>query len=335
MKILYVYRSLSAGPSIRRVFEPIECIVSKTENSHNVVLPYNRMVDCWKNMRYIVPMLKSDTYDIIHITGDVYFMMIPLFLFRKKGKYKTVVTVHDLGHYTQQKHTVMHFFYYWLWIRPIKLADFVTFISKKSRDEFNRLIKINEDKQAVVYNPYKEDYVYTPSCVNRKYRILHIGTGANKNLENVAKALNGIPCHLRIIKKLSSKQVQLLRENNMDFSNAYDRSDEQMLEEYKQCDIVSFPSLYEGFGMPIIEGQAVGRVVVTSNREPMRTIAGDGAILVNPESVDDIKRGFQIAMNTPKQYIEKGLDNCKRFSSFTIANQYLEIYKTLFQKCNL
>lgn len=327
MKILYIYRS--TGPSIRRVFEPIENELFDLANIDHINLPYNRMIDFWKNMRYIFRFLKATDYDIIHITGDVYYTLIPLFVLQKKKKFKTVVTVHDLGHYTQHKHTFMHFIYYWLWIKPIKLSNFVTFISEKSFEEGQSLLNIRGNRVSVILNSYKEEYMYSPPPHNEKPRILHVGTGPNKNLEKVVKALNGIPCHLRIIKKLNERQLELLKENCIDYSNVYNISDDQMLEEYKLCDVVSFPSLYEGFGMPIIEGQAVGRVVVTSDREPMKSIAGDGSVLVNPEDVIDIKNGFLTAINNSKCYVEKGLENCKRFSPKIIAKQYYEIYKNL------
>lgn len=329
VKILYIFRSPKAGPSIRRVFEPIGKQISIELEVQNVFLPFYKMIDFWKNIKYIRSIIKYTSYDIIHVTGDVYYLLMPLYFFKGRRKYKTVVTVHDLGHYTQHKHSFMHFVYYWLWIKPIKLADYITFISTKSLEEGNRLLKLDRNKVSVINNPYNEEYVYTPVAHNNPPIILHIGTGPNKNLENVIKALKGIPCHLRIIKRLCDSQIKLLDEYNIDYSNMYDLSDEQMLEEYRKCDIVSFPSLYEGFGMPIIEGQAVGRVVVTSNREPMKGIAGDGAILVDPENVDDIRNGFKTAMANPDKYIEKGLDNCKRFSATAIAKQYNEIYLKL------
>ena len=332
MKVLFFFRSTNAGPSIRRVFAPIERLVSERAETRSVSLPYYRMIDCWKNMRYVSSILKTGSFDIVHITGDVYFLLLPLSIYRKKKGYKTIVTVHDLGHYTQHKHTLMHFFYYWLWIRPIKLADHITFISKKSFEEGDKLLKLNAEKVSIVSNPVMDEFRYAPAPRNEKPRILHVGTGPNKNLENVIKALNGVPCHRRVISKLSDIQVELLKENGTDYSNVYNISDDQILEEYKQCDVVSFPSLYEGFGMPIIEGQAVGRVVVTSNREPMRTIAGNGAILVDPEDVRDIKRGFQIAISCPRQYVERGLENCKRFSPHVIANRYFDIYCGLLNK---
>lgn len=76
--------------------------------------------------------------------------------------------------------------------------------------------------------------------------MLHIGTRPNKNLERVIEALEGIKCHLRIIGKLTSEQEKLLSEKKIKYSNGINLTDEEILNEYILCDIVSFPSLYEG-----------------------------------------------------------------------------------------
>ena len=119
-------------------------------------------------------------------------------------------------------------------------------------------------------------------------------------------------------------------DNNIEYSTCYNISDEELLEEYRNCDIVNFPSLYEGFGMPIIEGQATGRVVVTSNLSPMKDVAGGASILVNPRDVLSIRKGYIEAINNGDKYVEKGLENVKRFSVSSITIQYFNLIKELF-----
>ena len=99
--------------------------------------------------------------------------------------------------------------------------------------------------------------------------------------------------------KINSSTLEIYRKDIEDMLRFYsiryvykcDLSNQEILDEYMNCDIVSFPSLYEGFGMPIIEGQAVGRVVFTSDLEPMKEIAGDAALLVDPYSIESIRNG--------------------------------------------
>jgi len=66
-------------------------------------------------------------------------------------------------------------------------------------------------------------------------------------------------------------------------------TDAELVEAYRRCDMVVFASLYEGFGLPILEAQAMGRPVITSNFGAMREAAGDGALLVDPYSVESIR----------------------------------------------
>ena len=99
--------------------------------------------------------------------------------------------------------------------------------------------------------------------------------------------------------------------------------------------MLSFVSTYEGFGLPIIEAQACGRVVLTSNIASMPEIAKDGALLVTPMDVNDIKNGFNQLINNSKlrdELISKGLENVKRFEPKKIANQYKNLYNSIINE---
>jgi glycosyltransferase involved in cell wall biosynthesis len=96
---------------------------------------------------------------------------------------------------------------------------------------------------------------------------------------------------------------------------------------YSGAKALVYPSLYEGFGLPILEAFACGCPVVTSNISSMAEVAGDAAALVDPDSVESIGEGIEKVLRGPKSYIEKGLKRVKDFSWEKTARMTLEVYK--------
>ena len=94
-----------------------------------------------------------------------------------------------------------------------------------------------------------------------------------------------------------------------------------------------FASTYEGFGMPLIEAQSVGTLVLTSNISSMPEVAGDNtAMLVNPFDVDSIRDGLQRILSDAafrESCIANGYENVKRFDPVVISNMYYELYKQI------
>lgn len=110
-------------------------------------------------------------------------------------------------------------------------------------------------------------------------------------------------------------------------------TDKEILNAYVSADIISFPSLYEGFGLPVIEAQAIGRPVLTSDLAPMNEIAGNAAYYVDPYNVESIRNGFKILLETPTlrhDLIKRGLENVKQFSVKKISFLYLDLYQKIF-----
>ena len=324
MKLLYIYRSEKMGYSIGKVFHPIEQEIKKYGEVDSIYLPCSNYspYSIIKNILFAKHYIKKKKYDIIHITGTEHYLLPFL------CSYNTIITVHDLGFYTKQKKSIKLFGKYLLWIKSLSYAKYVTFISDFSQQEALKLVRLH--RNSVVYNPISSDFQPSSKVFNAKCpQILHIGTKLNKNLFNTIEALKDFPCQLRIIGKLSEAEKEHLQKNHIDYSNAYDLSDQEIILEYQRCDIVNFPSLYEGFGMPILEGQSIGRVVITSDRSPMKDIAKDTAILVNPTDVNSIRNGYKKAIELHELYIERGYKNIKRFSVETIANEYKKIYELI------
>ncbi|MGY8914114.1 MAG: glycosyltransferase family 4 protein, partial [Flavobacteriales bacterium] len=269
---------------------------------------------------------KRDVQAIHHVTGHIHDVLLALI------GVKTVLTVHDLVFLDNVRNPIKRFYKWLFWLYlPIKIADKVVCISEQTKK--NILSKINTDKLIVINNAVDPIYKFVEKPFNQdKPVILHIGTGWNKNLECSIEALEGIPCHLRIIGKLRDSQIKLLEKHNIEYSNQFDLSDEEIRDEYIYCDIVNFPSIYEGFGMPVIEGQQTGRVVVTSKIEPLMEVANGAAAFVTPDDTSSIKRAYLNVIGDEvyrNNLIGKGSVNAKRFSVEHIAEQYLELYQNL------
>ena len=322
MNILFIYRNPSMGFSVAKVFRPIELEMGKYAKVDSLELPIANysFKGLWTNISYLRKHLKKASYDVVLITGTENYLL-PFISSAKK-----VVVVHDVKSFFNHVSGVRRKIKELMFVKVLDKADKIVSISEQTQKELSDYHFSSE----VIYDPVSPAFIYKEKKIDKVCPvILHIGTKVNKNLKNTILALKGLKCHLRIVGKLSEEYVKMLLENNIDYSSCANISDEELLEEYYKCDIVNFPSLYEGFGMPIIEGQATGRVVVTSNLSPMKDVAGGSAVLVNPNDIESIRQGYLEAINQGECYINKGLDNVKRFSVLTITSQYFNILKSL------
>lgn len=323
MRVLYIYRNHQMGFSIGKVFKPIEAEISKYVEVYSIELPVANysIKGLWSNVSFMRNYLKHHYFDVVLITGTENYLL-PFI-----NSVKKVVVVHDVKSFFNNIFGVKKKLKELIFIKVLKKADKIVSISEQTQNELENYGL----KSDVIYDPVSPTFTYVNKNLDKECPIiLHIGTNSNKNLHNTIFALKGLKCFLRIVGKLSAEDIKLLYDNNIEYSTCCNISDEELLEEYRNCDIVNFPSLYEGFGMPIIEGQATGRVVVTSNLSPMKDVAGGASILVNPRDVLSIRRGYIEAINNGEKYVEKGLENVKRFSVSSITIQYFNLIKELF-----
>jgi len=106
-------------------------------------------------------------------------------------------------------------------------------------------------------------------------------------------------------------------------------SPEEVVALYKKSKALTFPSFYEGFGLPILEAQSLGVPVLTSNISSMPEVAGKGALYVNPYDISDIAKGMEkLAENNDlcHELIQKGFENIKRFSWEESVKKILKIF---------
>jgi glycosyltransferase involved in cell wall biosynthesis len=101
------------------------------------------------------------------------------------------------------------------------------------------------------------------------------------------------------------------------------------------ANLLVYPSLYEGFGLPVAEAMACGLPVLTSNIPVMQEVAGNAAIFVDPYDVDDIARGIYLGLTAEslrRKIVLRGLERAKRFSWITSALRTREYYEDVFHR---
>lgn len=323
--------------NIKLIYRKPKPEFNSIENVFNALLPYLKVdkielpyfskgiSDRLKNILF-VKKLKTNIY---HITGNDHYLILGL------KKQKTILTIHDIE-ILKRSSGIKRFILKKLWFDlPIKYATSVTTISEFSKNEILSLGKTKSPIK-VIYNPLTLPIKYTPKEFNAEIpTILHLGTKQNKNLERLIEALKEVKCHLIIIGKPTATTIEQLKSNSISYTIKSNLSNQEVIEEYKNCDVLSFVSTYEGFGLPIVEAQAMGRVVLTANVASLPEVAGNGAFLVNPFDVNEIKNGILELINNDElrdNLIKNGLENVKRFEPQHIANQYKELYKQILNE---
>ncbi len=301
-------------------FDGLDCV--KLEVPEKKISPGR----IWKNLAFA----RSNRGAVNHITGDVHYLALAT------GP-KTVLTIHDsYSGITGTWYRKLLVKLFWFWI-PAILVKHITTISEKSKREIEHIIPFAKKKITVIPNPYNPQLLLG----NRHFEedimldttkpiVLHLGTKSNKNLERSIEAMAGLPYKMYIIGQLTDKQADLLARHKIDFNSFFNLPYSEVAVLYHQCSVVCFASLYEGFGMPIIEGQLVGKPVLTSNIDPMPWVAGPGgAHLVDPLRVSEIREGIIKLVEDQdyrKQVIETGRDNVDRFEPTKIAAMYEKVY---------
>lgn len=279
----------------------------------------------WSRLR-IGAQMRRLRADVFHLSGDIHFAA--LFL----PGHKTLLTVHDCG-FLQHPNAWKRFLLRWLWLRwPVHHCRQVVAVSEATKADILRHTGCSPEKIVVIPSAIPPHFRPAPEPFRAACpRILHIGTAPNKNLRRHIEALKGIPCMLHIVGHVGPEEQSLLQRYGIAFECTPDLDDTGVVRAYEACDLLLFASTSEGFGMPILEAQAVGRPVVTANVSSMPAVAGEGgACLVNPFDVADIQRGVLRVIEDAafrEQLVAKGFENVRRFRAQAAAEAYLGLYK--------
>jgi glycosyltransferase involved in cell wall biosynthesis len=323
--VLLMRRAHPGYHSIERLFEWIEPHLSERFTVRIVRVPCGSggLLGCARNLAFTA----RQRADVVHVTGDIQYCALAV---RRR---KCILTIHDLGSLGRLTGIRKRLFALLWYALPVRWAGQVTVISAETGRQLARCFPASAGKAEIIPNgvgdAFRDSYRATWTRTG-KLRVLQVGTGPNKNLERVAAATAGLPARLRIIGTLSDEQRSLLDALDLEWSSAADLPADELVGEYRDSDVLVFASTYEGFGLPVAEAQAIGLPVITSAIAPMTDVAGDGALLVDPNDVRKIRSGLERLIASPelgRRLSEAGRRNVERFGTRAVADRYAAVYE--------
>lgn len=323
MKISFVFRHKTTGQhSIEKVFSPVAEELGKKHEISKIDLPEitKGLSGIFRNISF----LKKHTAEIFHITGDVHYAALAT------PSSKTILTIHDIDSILNGT-GIRKLFKKWLWFTlPAKKVSRITVISEFTKKQLLEKIRFPAENIRVIHNPVSAAIKFSPKpSLSDPVEILQIGTKENKNLDRVVEAIAGLDCRLTIVGRLSEENREKLNTLGVDFRNPVDISDDELHKLYEKTDLVCFATTYEGFGMPVIEAQAVGRPVLASDIPPVREISGDAVLYVDPHDVSSIRSGLKKLISDVtlrEKLVTEGRKNVERFLPQKIASEYEALY---------
>lgn len=249
---------------------------------------------------------------------------------------KKVTTIHDMAPFVFKNET--HPKIYATHTRRIsrirQSIDAVIVPSAATKRDVLKL-EIPENNIHVVPEALRSDFPtssrYRPglrgkSPVKGKY-LLTVGTAGRKNIDRTIEAFQKVKGNLGIDQLVVVGQSKDRNSDGVVFTGHI--SNAELEAYYAHAEALVYASLYEGFGLPILEAFASGTPVVTSDRSSLPEVAGTAAILVDPKDVKAIAQGILTALKKRSDLVKKGKQQLKKFSWQKAAKQTLNIYNSV------
>jgi glycosyltransferase involved in cell wall biosynthesis len=250
------------------------------------------------------------------------------------GAFK-VTTIHDLSPIRYPKLThpkiVSTFNSMLKWVK--KETDRIIVPSEATREDLV-LLKFSRGKIRVIpeaVDPYfkktvkKKENTSLKEKIKAKKYILSVGVSPRKNTKRVIESF-------KLANLPQDYELLLVGENNFNFEGGkkikflghVSKKELKLL--YNHAELLLYPSLYEGFGLPILEAFAAKVPVVTSNLSSMPEVAGNAAIMVDPFESGSIMEGIKLALKNKESLVKKGLAQLNIFSWAKTAELTLDVY---------
>ncbi|OGI26844.1 MAG: hypothetical protein A2359_03905 [Candidatus Moranbacteria bacterium RIFOXYB1_FULL_43_19] len=323
--------------------------IAKLELGENlkVVFVKNTNRFCW-NFRYLPMYLKKNPVDIFHTQ-----YIAP---FRLPKNIKLVLTIHDISFNFFPQHIKKSdlVFLKTLIPRSIQRADKIIAVSKSEKKNIIDFYKLSPEKVDFTYNGVnyqKFNQKFSPEKIkeiNTKYQIpntryiLYIGTfQPRKNIPVLIESIKNLDIKLilagnREAHNFDKRIDEAIEKNNLKnkviFPGWIDEDDKPFLLQSASCFV--FPSLYEGFGIPVIEAMSAGTPVICSNIPVLQELADDTALFCDPKNSGDFTKNIQkilINENLRNNLVKKGRDTAQKFIWQKTAEKTLEIYTSLIK----
>lgn len=267
---------------------------------------------------------------------------------------KTIITVHDLvAWYVPDRHNKKATFVEHRTLpTAVKKACYVTTVSESTKTDLQKLFQIPQEKISVIHCAAgrafheMENEEKTQAAVKLKTPekfILSVGTlEPRKNfitlLKSFAKLRKKFPeFHCIIIGSKGwnyreiFKTIETLKIG--DFVHFPDYvSEENLVKYYNLASFFVYPSLYEGFGIPVLEAMQCGCPVITSNVSSLPEVAGSSAILINPKNTDELSKKMEEIIMDEKireTMRQKGLEQARKFSWRKSAAEFIELFQKI------
>jgi glycosyltransferase involved in cell wall biosynthesis len=274
----------------------------------------SRPAKIWRDIGWYLGALPvaSRKDDVLHLPGHrgPLFTAIPI-----------VITIHDLAVFRHPETFNRWTRRYSRLFLPLlaRAAVRVIAVSEFTAREAVELLGVDEDRVWVI--PHGVEAPFTPDgpAAEGDY-VLAVGTlEPRKNLERVAEAARRIGAELRVVGAEGWGDVHVESLGHVD--------DEQLAALYRGATCLVYASLYEGFGLPVLEAMASGTPVVTATGSAPAEVAGEAAVLVDPLDVEAIAAGIEEADIRRAELAVAGLERAKIFRWDAAASATAEVYR--------